>query len=252
MKMYVYTITQWLLFFFIYCFFGWIFESAYVSVKNRKFVNRGFMRGPFLPLYGFGAILILFVTLPVRNSSYVLMYFLSAFAATILEYATGAAMEKIFKVRYWDYSYKKFHFRGYICLGSTIAWGFLGIFLVKVIHGPIEKIIMRISANGYLEEALVFLITIYFVADVTVAFREALELRDLLLYVEKAKEEMERLKKRVEAFEQYLEEYKERLSGHNGRLARRFMDAHPTMYSERFKDAVAELKQRIHDIYKEK
>lgn len=249
--MYVYTITQWLLFFYVYCFLGWIFESTYVSLKKRKFVNRGFMRGPFLPLYGSGALLILFVTIPVRES-YVLMYLSGAAAATVLEYATGVVMEKLFKVRYWDYSKNRFNFRGYICLGSTIAWGFLGIFLVKIVHNPIEKLIMNISAYTYLEETLVFLTTIYFVADMTVSFKEALELRDLLLYVEKAKAEMERLKKRVEAFEQYAEGYKERLSGRNERLVKRFLNAHPTLYSERFKDAVAELKQRVHDIHKEK
>lgn len=275
--MYVYTITQWLLFFFVYCFFGWIFESVYVSVKKRKFVNRGFMHGPFLPLYGSGAILILFVSIPVREH-YVLMYFMGAAAATVLEYFTGVAMEKIFKVRYWDYSNNKFNFQGHICLGSTIAWGFLSIFLVKVIHSPIEKLIMKISAYSYLEEVLVFGVTIYFVADMTIAFKEALEMRDLLLYVEKAKEEMERLKKRVdvvlavaddeisqkkemvkekkqlytEVLEQYLSDYKNRLSGHNGRLVKRFINAHPTMNSERFKDAVAELKERVRDNFREK
>lgn len=275
--MYVYTITQWLLFFFVYCFFGWIFESTYVSVKKRKFVNRGFMHGPFLPLYGSGAILILFVTIPVREH-YVLMYFMGALAATVLEYFTGVAMEKIFKVRYWDYSNNKFQFQGHICLGSTVAWGFLSIFLVKVIHSPIEKLIMKISAYRYLEEVLVFGITIYFVADMTIAFKEAMELRDLLLYVEKAKEEMERLKKRVdvvlavaddeisqrkelvkekkqlytEALEEYLAEYKNRLSGRNGRMVKRFINAHPTMNSERFKDAVAELKERVRDNFREK
>lgn len=249
--MYVYTITQWLLFFFVYCFFGWVFESTYVSIKKRRFVNRGFMRGPFLPLYGSGAILILFVTIPVKDN-YVLMYLFGVVAATVLEYVTGVVMEKLFKVRYWDYSYKKFHFQGHICLGSSIAWGFLGIFLVKVVHNPIEKLIMRISANSYLEEALVFATIIYFVADMTVAFKEALELRDLLFYVEKAKAEMERLKKRVEAPKQYVEGYKEWLSGRNERLVKRFVNAHPTMNSKRFKDAMAELKQRVHDIHKEK
>ncbi len=275
--MYVYTITQWLLFFFVYCFFGWIFESAYVSVRKRKFVNRGFMHGPFLPLYGFGAILILFVTIPVKDS-YVWMYFMGAAAATVLEYGTGVVMEKIFKVRYWDYSNQRFNFQGHICLTSTIAWGFLAIFLVKVIHNPVEKMIMKISLYSYLEEVLVFGITIYFAADMALAFKEALELRDLLLYVEKAKIEMERLRKRVdvvlavaddeisqkkelvkektqlytEALEQYLAEYKNRLSGHNGRLIKRFLNAHPTMNSERFKDAVAELKERIHENFREK
>ena len=69
------------------------------------------MRGPFLPIYGCGAILSLFVTMPFRDN-YVLMYFAVAISATILEYITGVVMEKIFKVRYWDYSYKKIQFKG--------------------------------------------------------------------------------------------------------------------------------------------
>lgn len=275
--MYVYTIRQWLLFFYFYCFFGWVFESVYVSVKKHKFVNRGFMRGPFLPLYGSGAILILFATIPVRDYS-VLVYLLGAAAATLLEYVTGVVMEKLFKVRYWDYTKNKFNFQGHICLGCSIAWGFLSLFLVRVIHKPVEQVIMKVSEYSYLEEILVFGITIYFVADMTIAFREALELRDLLLYVEKAKAETERLKKRLdvalavaddeisqkkelvkektqlytEALENSISDYKNRLSGHNGRLAKRILNAHPTMNSVRFKDAVAELKERICDSYKEK
>ena len=80
-----YTTDQWLLFFFIYCFFGWIFESTYVSLCKHRFVNRGFMRGPFLPLYGSGAILMLFVSIPVENHL-ALVYLAGCIAATALEY----------------------------------------------------------------------------------------------------------------------------------------------------------------------
>lgn len=128
-----YTTDQWLLFFFIYCFFGWIFESTYVSLCKHRFVNRGFMRGPFLPLYGSGAILMLFVSIPVENHL-ALVYLAGCIAATALEYVTGVCMEKLFKVRYWDYSKQKFNYKGQICLSSTLAWGGLTIFLLKVIH----------------------------------------------------------------------------------------------------------------------
>ena len=106
-----YNLAQWLLFFYIYCFFGWCIESAYVSIHKKKFVNRGFMRGPFLPLYGSGAVMMLFVTIPVRDSL-VLTYIFGAIGATILEYITGACMEALFKVRYWDYSHKPFNIHG--------------------------------------------------------------------------------------------------------------------------------------------
>ena len=79
--MYDYYLAQWLLFFFIYCFFGWIWESCYVSVKKRKWVNRGFLHGPLIPIYGFGAVTVLLVVIPVREHL-VLVYFLGMAAAT--------------------------------------------------------------------------------------------------------------------------------------------------------------------------
>ena len=66
--MYTYTWYQWLTFFYLYCFFGWIFESTYVSLKQNHFVNRGFLRLPMLPLYGSGAVMMLWVSLPFQDS----------------------------------------------------------------------------------------------------------------------------------------------------------------------------------------
>ena len=144
---YQYDIIQWLLFFYIYCFFGWCIESAYVSIHKKKFVNRGFMRGPFLPLYGSGAVIMLFVTMPVRDNL-ALTYLFGAIGATILEYITGACMEALFKVRYWDYSDKPFNIHGYVCLGTTLAWGFLTILMVRFIHEPVEQIGSLLESNG--------------------------------------------------------------------------------------------------------
>ena len=105
--MYTYTWYQWLAFFYVYCFLGWIFESTYVCLKQKRLVNRGFLRLPMLPLYGSGAVMMLWVSLPVRDSL-PLVYISGFIAATALEYVTGAVMERLFKVRYWDYSSQPF------------------------------------------------------------------------------------------------------------------------------------------------
>ena len=126
--MYTYTWYQWLTFFYLYCFFGWIFESTYVSLKQKRFVNRGFLR---LPLYGSGAVMMLWVSLPFQDSL-ILTYISGVIGATALEYVTGYVMERLFKIRYWDYSNQPFNVHGYICLSSSIAWGFLTIFLTEV------------------------------------------------------------------------------------------------------------------------
>ena len=95
--MYIYTLGQWLLFFFCYSFCGWIWECCYVSARKRQWVNRGFLRGPLLPIYGTGAVIILLAVIPVRENP-ALVFLLGMLAATALEYVTGAAMEALFKV----------------------------------------------------------------------------------------------------------------------------------------------------------
>ena len=141
--MYHYNLQEWLLFFFIYCFLGWCWESCYVSAKKRQWVNRGFMKGPFLPIYGFGALSVLIATLPVRPFP-VLVYVFGMIGATALELVTGICMEKLFHVRYWDYSNQKFNFKGYICLTSSIAWGAFSLAMIYGFHKPIEKLVLSI------------------------------------------------------------------------------------------------------------
>jgi len=193
--MYSYSLMQWILFFYIYCFIGWCFESTYVSVKQKKFINRGFMRGPVLPLYGSGAMVILFITAPIQNNIG-LLFIAGFFGATLLEYVTGVTMEALFKVRYWDYSNVKLNFQGQICLSSSLAWGVLTIIMAKYIHKPIEKMVL--SMPDTILNDVTFFLTILVVADFAVAFKAAIDLRELLIKMEKAKEELVHLQKRLD------------------------------------------------------
>ena len=188
--MYNYTITQWLFFFYFYCFFGWIFESTYVSIKSRKLVNRGFMRGPFLPIYGSGAIMMLVASMPFQDNL-VLTYFAGCVGATALELVTGIAMESLFKVRYWDYSNQRFNYKGHICLSSTIAWGFLTILMTGFLHKGVERLILAVPYG--IVTALTAVVSVYIIVDFTLSFKTALDLRDVLIGLEKAKAEMERI-----------------------------------------------------------
>lgn len=193
--MYSYSIVQWLFFFYFYCFFGWCFESSYVSLKERKLVNRGFMRGPFLPLYGSGGIMMLVVSAPFQGNV-LLVYLAGCVGATVLEYVTGVVMEALFKVRYWDYSNQKFQFQGHICLTSSLAWGFLTIFMTEWLHKTVEGFVLQIPSSWL--EAIVFIITIVLAVDFTLSFKAAMDLRDILIKMEQAKEEMQRIQKRLD------------------------------------------------------
>lgn len=193
--MYEYNWIEWFLFFYMYCFLGWIWESCFVSVRKRRWINRGFLNGPMLPIYGFGAIAVLMITIPVSDRlSLVFVYGLVG--ATILEYCTGAVMERLFQVRYWDYSKQKLNIKGYICLTSSLAWGGFSVLIIRFIHQPIVYIVRRIpqgSMNG-----MAGIIGIILAYDAVCSFREAMDLKQLLQNITESNEEIRRIKKRID------------------------------------------------------
>ena len=196
-----YTFSQWILFFLFYCFVGWCIETTFVSCRKKQFVNRGFLYGPVIPIYGSGAIVILFATLPVRRHL-AAVFLLGMLAATILEYITGALMESAFKVRYWDYTNHKFNLHGYICLNTSLAWGVLSVVLVRWLHGPVESVVFRIPETA--SQILAFVLSGLFLADLAVSMKTALDLRQMLeqlqTYSERAKEDARLLQKRMEVY----------------------------------------------------
>lgn len=241
--------NSWLVYFYFYCIFGWVFESTYVSLRTHKLTNRGFMRGPWLPLYGSGAILVLLVTLPYADHP-VGVYFAGMIAATILEYITGVVMVKLFRVRYWDYSYKKIQFQGHICLSSSLAWGGLSLLMVYVIHPPIVKFIAMWNEN--VVNILTFIVTICMAYDFANAFREAMDLRALIIQAEELKKRMEEVvaekreafaetvEERREQFAQSVAESKEQLAESRERLAESLDER-----KEKFAETVSETRERI-------
>ena len=208
-------IAQWVLYFYIYCFMGWIWETCYVSVRKKKFVNRGFMKGPLLPIYGSGALCILLVSEPFRGN-YLLMALVGMAAATVLEYITGAVMEALFRVRYWDYSDEFLNLNGYVCLKSTLCWGVMTLGAVYGIHPPIAAFVERLRENTvYMLDTV---ITVLAVADFATSFKAAWDFRGLLIRAEKLREEIRSIQERLEelshgmaeSVQENLQELKER------------------------------------------
>lgn len=254
--MYSYTIVQWLFLFYFYCFGGWCCESLYVSVKSRRWTNRGFMRGPFLPLYGSGAIMMLIVSMPFQDNVF-LVYLAGCVGATILEYITGVTMEALFKVRYWDYSNNKFNFQGHICLGTTLSWGFLTILMTEVIHVPVERLMFAIPETVL--NIVTGVLTVLIFTDFVLSFKAAIDLRDLLAKMEKTKEEMEHIHKRLtaiialagESLEERkdalvgsMEELKSSIEGALDKLKSMSVSRPNNAYLESVKDEVSDLKTK--------
>ncbi|MCI9385072.1 MAG: putative ABC transporter permease [Lachnospiraceae bacterium] len=191
----IYTFSTWLLFFYFYCFLGWLWETCYVSVLKAKWVNRGFMRGPFLPIYGSGAIVVLIFTLPFRTNAG-LVFVVGMTSATLLEYFTGAAMEKMFHVRYWDYSKQRLNLNGHICVTSSLAWGCFSVILTLYGHTPVERFVLNMNTNVL--EVLVFVLTVYISIDMAESIREAINLKEVLLGLEENNEDFRRFQKHIE------------------------------------------------------
>ncbi len=154
------------------------------------------MRGPFLPLYGCGGIMMLVVSKPFYENVF-LVFVAGCIGATVLEYVTGVVMETLFKVRYWDYSHKKFHYKGLVSLESSICWGICTVVFTHYLQLPIEKILLSIPYR--LISVVTIVTTIIMTIDFALAFKTALDLRDVLIYMEKAKAEMAKMQRRLDA-----------------------------------------------------
>ena len=203
-----YHLTQWVLFFFIYSFIGWVWECCFVSVRKRRWVNRGFMYGPMLPIYGFGALAVLISTIRVRDSI-PLIFLFGMVGAMLLEYVTGAVMERLFNVKYWDYSNQKFNLNGYICLTSSLGWGLFSVLLVKFVHVPIEGAVLKIPT--IIAEGIAFVLTVAAAVDVTQSFNDAMDLKRILAQLEESKKQIRKIQEKLKvASEEFVEDYRQR------------------------------------------
>ena len=126
--------------FIIYAFIGWCTEVSYAALDTGKFVNRGFLTGPYCPIYGCGVVIVVAALTPLQDN--LLILFIGSFAlTTALEFITGFLLEKVFHNKWWDYSNKPFNVKGYICLEFSVLWGLACTFIMKVIHPMIYKFI---------------------------------------------------------------------------------------------------------------
>ena len=204
----------------------------------------------------FRSIMMLVVSMPFRDNI-LLTYIAGVIGATSLEYITGVTMEALFKVRYWDYSNQRFNFQGHICLSSSIAWGFLTILMTRVVHMPIEQFVMSIPGN--LLFPVTMALTVYIVVDFTLSFKAAMEIRDILVKMQRLKEEVERLQRRLDVIiafnnaekQQRRQESEQSLAELSVGVRQRFVSLKesiqnmPSAYGEGIREEIAELRGRF-------
>ena len=205
------------LFFLIICIFGYLAETLWVLLKNKKLTNRGFLCGPYIPIYGFGGILMFHFLTPLKNN-FILVFILGMVVATVLEYIAAYVLEKIFRNKWWDYSKEKFNLHGRICLLNSVAFG-IGALLIVYLAGPIiTDFLNQLKPNililiGTISFVIFFLDSIY---SIIVAYN----LRHRLIIVEQLK--AEKLAKIPLIFEQKLRKQMAKFKRFPNRLVKAF------------------------------
>ncbi|MFD2387089.1 putative ABC transporter permease [Enterococcus rivorum] len=132
---------------FMYSFIGWLWETIYCSIKAKKFIYRGFLIGPYCPIYGFGILSVLYFLNPFQNNLF-LLYILSAVMVTVLEYITSYALEKLFHASWWDYKDVPLNINGRVAIPVSLFWGIDCVLIVKVIQ-PKVLILEQFLANRF-------------------------------------------------------------------------------------------------------
>ncbi len=179
-------VVDFILIFALYSFIGWVMETVFASALQRKFINRGFLIGPFTPIYGFGAILIIlsldWISISAQNTLILLIsnLLISTLLVTALEFITGFVLEKIFHAKWWDYSENFLNLKGYICLKYSLMWGILAFLLIQIVHPVIEQFIYLIPESTKRYVAVFFVI--YFILDTIVSVISALDLRETIIH----------------------------------------------------------------------
>lgn len=171
--------------FFIYACMGWCLEVIFCGLNNGHFINRGFLNGPVCPIYGVGGVLIVSLLTPISGN--VFMLFAGAVIVTsAIEYITGYLLEKLYNARWWDYSKEPFNIKGYICLKFSLAWGVVGVILMRGIHPAVMKIVGVLPRVLGVILLLIFLVV--FIADCIATFISVKKLTDRMEVMEEIAE----------------------------------------------------------------
>ena len=248
MENYLY-LTKIIAYFIIYSFFGWIMESVLKTYIMKKPVNSGFLYGPYCPIYGFGAIFMLFFLQGFKDNI-ILLFCIAFFSLSLWEYLVGWLLEKIFHTKYWDYTQNKFNIR--VCLMNSLFWGFLGVIFIHFIHpfiaGKIELIPVKMLTFNTIMIALAMIIdTIVSAIKVSNIKGKLEKLKEITNTIKEKLEELDKKQVNKENVQAMIEELKYKQTQLKRKLIRQtnhLKKAFPTIKSDTI--------EKINEFVKEK
>ena len=242
-----------------YSFLGWCGEMVYCSIGQRKLCEkRGFLNGLLCPIYGHGALVVLLV-LDGRCENPLLTFLLGAVLTSAVEYITSYGMEKLFHMRWWDYSRYRFHINGRVCLLNSTLFGLASVFLCHFANPPIARWLGTLFAAG-LGVPLALVLGVLYLADIAVSVRSALRVGSHLAKLHDVHDELARRLEQLRAGQrQFTEAQRQRLEEVRAEAQRklhalyerqdffdrRLLQSFPTLKSARHSEALAKLREYL-------
>ena len=177
------TVTNFILYFFIYSFLGWLLEVFCKFFEEKKFVNRGFLLGPICPIYGYCVVLMILL-IGTGDKDILSIFLKSILVCSIIEYSTSYIMEKVFKARWWDYSNKRFNINGRVCLETMLPFGILGTLALYFLQPNFSKFVSLFSFKVKLYLTLTLLLL--YLLDNAISFKV---MKKIKIQIKKQKED---------------------------------------------------------------
>ena len=234
-----YSIATYFLYFIIISICGWIMEITLQLIQKHKFADRGFLIGPYCPIYGCGGLLITFCLTGLEEHP-VALFSMAILICGILEYGTSYIMEKLFHARWWDYSENKYNINGRVCLETIIPFGILGLILIYFVNPFIFDNLVKVPSN--ILNIIAIVIAVLFAIDNIISLKVISNVRSITTKFDK-----ENPKDNTEEISQKVKEF---LRG-KSILNRRLVNAFPKLTTilkeqrERIKQKTNEVKEDI-------
>lgn len=194
------TIEKYFIWLILYSIMGWCYETTLCSVREKKFVNRGFLNGPYCPIYGWGAVMIILALGWIQNPE--ILFVTGAVLTCTLEYITSYVMEKMFHARWWDYTNRKFNINGRVCLLGAVVFGSFSVILIKFLHPPIADVTDNMPVDKIHIITVVFFVI--YGTDNIITFGSMSGFKDKLIEYAAIMEEKVKLHANKEALNEFL------------------------------------------------
>ncbi len=233
-------------YFLIYSILGWCAEMIYCAICQRKIVDRGFLYGPYCPIYGFGSLIVIHLLYSYSYNPFII-FFTSMFFTTLLEYITSFILEKLFNAKWWDYSEHKFNINGRVCLLNSVEFALLSLLLIYILHPNIEQLIYKIPIDILQKLTIVsfFILTIDFVFTLNSILNFKEKLNTIKQLADSIKLPHNDSKKYNIEISKQLEEMRVNLIQRTSKLYKRLINAFPDLEFNKFKDQLFEIKLEL-------